>query len=295
MRIKKENFENKIVCGDASWVLKRIPDQSIDLVVTSPPYFGCREYDSGEKGLGREEDPREYIKNVSQLINKLYPVLKDTGSLYLNIGDIYFGTKGFSRSVGKWSRRTSCHYKNHKIIHEDGKYLQHKQRLMLPERIAISLQNKGWILRNNIIWFKRNPLPCPADDRRLPVYENIFHFVKNKKYYYDAEKAKELDQYRDVICYSVEPYKNHVATFPEKIVFPLVEISCPPDGVVLDPFLGGGTTAKVAMDLHRKFIGIELSYQYCLYSKNRIAETSNMFSKTCDVEILMRKHTTKNV
>lgn len=292
--MKKENFENMIVCGDASRVLRKIPDGSVDLVVTSPPYFGCRQYDDDSEGLGREEDPRDYIQNTADIIQKLWPVLTDEGSLYLNVGDVYFGTKGFSRNEGKWSRRTDHQYKDHKIVKEDGKYLQHKQRLMLPQRIAIQLQDNGWILRNNIIWEKLNPLPCHAKDRRLPVYENIFHFVKQKKYHYDEKRAKELDHHRDVIRCSVEPYKDHVATFPEKLISPLIEISCPEGGLVLDPFLGGGTTAKVASDLGRRFIGIELSYQYCLFSKNRLEE-QDMFGNKTEVDIVIRKPAPKHI
>lgn len=286
--MKKENFEDKIVCGDASKVLLRIPEKSVDLVVTSPPYFGCREYDSDSDGLGREADPREYVKNLSHILQRLWPVLKDTGSLYLNLGDVYFGTKGFSRNEGKWARRTDHQYKDYKIVKEDGKYLQHKQRLLLPQRVAIELQNNGWILRNNIIWEKPNPLPCHARDRRLPVYENIFHFVKQRKYYFNLEKSKELLHHRDVIKCAIEPYRDHVATFPEKLIGPFIQISCPENGVVLDPFLGGGTTAKVASELDRHFIGIELSYQYCLISKKRLEEP-DMFSRQKKVDIVIRK------
>jgi len=289
MKFKKENFENKIVCGDSSTIIRKIPDESVDLVITSPPYFGCREYGDDFEGLGREADPRNYVKNVVDIIHRLMPVLKKSGSLYLNVGDVYFGTKGFSRNTGKWSRKTDSQYKSHKIVVQDKAYLQHKQRLMLPERIAIALQDKGWVLRNNIIWEKPNPLPCHAKDRRLPVYENIFHFVKNKKYYYDLEKAKELNHYRDIVKCTIEPYKGHMATFPERLVAPLIEITCPKDGVVLDPFLGGGTIAKVATDLGRKYIGIELCYQYCLYTKKRVEESGGMFASDRTVEIEIRK------
>jgi len=293
MRIKKEDFVNKIVCGDSSMVLRKIYDNSIDLIITSPPYFGCREYDDDFDGLGREEDPRDYVNNIFNTINRTMRVLKESGSLYLNIGDVYFGTKGFSRNKGKWARKTDSQYKTHKIISTDGKYLQHKQRLMLPERIAIKMQDNGWVLRNNIIWEKPNPLPCHANDRRLPVYENIFHFVKSKKYYYDIDRAKELGHHRDVIQCAIEPYKEHMATFPEKLVAPLIEISCPKDGIVLDPFLGAGTTIKVASDLGRKYMGIELSYQYCLYAKKRIGDSMGMFSGGEETEILIRKQSPK--
>ena len=286
MRIKKENYENKIVYGDANWVLRKIPNESIDLVLTSPPYFGCREYDDDNSGLGREHDPNDYINNIVSTIHRIFPLLKNSGSLYLNLGDVYFGTKGFSRTTGKWVRKTSQQYKDYQIVEEDGKYLQHKQRLMLPERIAIILQNKGWILRNNIILEKLNPLPCHSKDRRLPVYENMFHFVKKQKYFFNYDRAKELNHHRDVIKYSVEPYEDHLATFPEKLISPFIETTCPENGIVLDPFLGSGTVAKVSLDLNRRFIGIELNKKYCELAKKKIEKSSGIFQSTINVNIV---------
>jgi len=276
MKYKKSNI---IYCGDSSAIIGKLQPNSIDLVITSPPYFGCRKYSDNEEEFGKEENPKTYIKNIVKVIHKLRKPLKETGSVYLNVGDIYFGTKGYSRCTGDYVRKASSQYENHNIVKEDGKYLQHKQRLMLPERIAIALQDKGWVLRNNIIWEKPNPMPSFSKDRRIPVYENIFHFVKNKKYFFDYDRAKELGHHRDVIRCSIEPYGNHIATFPEKLIVPFVETTSRAGDVVLDPFFGSGTVGKVAKDLNRKFVGIELNYEYCLLAKERIDKSVDMFNE----------------
>lgn len=190
--------------------------------------------------MGREEDPQGYVKNLLKFIFKFMRVLKKEGSFYLNIGDMYFGTKGFIRNKGKYARKTDKHYKEYKIVKPNGKYLQYKQ-LLLPERIAIGMQEQGWILRNKIIWEKPNPVPSYSPDRRYPVYEHIFHFVKSRKYYFDLIKAKELKHHRDIIRNGIEPFKSHQATFPLSLIKPFIITTTKPDDIVLDPFIGSGT------------------------------------------------------
>lgn len=248
------------------------------MVVTSPPYFGCRCY--GDETLGREPDPNDYVNNILEFTDGIYRVLSDSGSFYLNVGDVYFGTKGFSRNTGKYSRKTDHHYKEHKLVKQDGKYLQHKQLLMLPARIAIGMQERGWILRNQIIWEKPNPIPSYSKDRRLPVYEYVYHFVKSKKYHFDYKLAKELGHHRDVIKCGIEAYGVfHQATFPMKLVKPFILTTSKEGDVVLDPFSGAGTVATVCNDLGRKYIGIELSKEYCEVARKRIEEGS--YEKSC--------------
>lgn len=152
-----KNYINKITCGDALECIRNIEPGSINLIITSPPYFGCRVY--GNETLGMEADPREYVENILTFTDEFKRVLHSEGSFYLNIGDVYFGSKGFIRNKGKYARKTDKHYKTHKIVKPDGRYLQYKQLLMIPERIAIGMQEQGWILRNKIIWEKPNPLP----------------------------------------------------------------------------------------------------------------------------------------
>lgn len=265
-----EFYQNKIILGDSLELLKNLPDNSINLIVTSPPYFGCRVY--GNETLGREESPIEYINNILNFTLELKRVLNRHGSFYLNIGDVYFGSKGFVRNKGKYSRKTDIHYKFHKITKPNGKYLQYKQLLMLPERIAIGMQEQGWILRNKIIWEKLNPVPSYSPDRRYPVYEDVFHFVKSKKYFFDLNLAKKLKHHRDVVKTRVMPFKEHQASFPFELVEPLILITSKIGDIVLDPFIGSGTIAVASLQLKRSFIGFEINEEYCKIATKNIEE-----------------------
>lgn len=249
-------------------LLNTLPAHSIDLIITSPPYFGCRQY--GNETLGRESNPMDYIDSFLAFSPLIKKVLSKTGSFYLNIGDIYFGTKGFSRNSGKYKRSTDIHYKNHKICKQDGKVLQYKQLLLLPSRVAIKMQEQGWILRNDIIWHKPNAIPSFALDRRLPRYEHIFHFVKSPKYYFNYEKAKELDCHKDIMKQMIKPFKDHKASFPLELIEKLILTTSKVDDIVLDPFSGSGTTACVSKMHKRNFIGFEINPDYVEISNKRL-------------------------
>lgn len=273
MNSMNKKYLNKITNGDSIELLKKLEPDSVDLVITSPPYFGCRVY--GNETVGREEHPLTYVKNLLAFTEEIKRVLSKEGSFYLNIGDTYFGSKGFSRNTGKYTRKTDHHYKEHKIAKQDGKYLQHKQLLMLPERVAIGMQEQSWVLRNKIIWEKPNPIPSHSKDRRYPVYEHIFHFVKSKKYYFDLPLAKKLGHHRDVIRNNIEAYKGHQATFPVSLIKPFIQTTSRVDDVVLDPFMGSGTTAIACLELKRNFIGFEINEDYCKEANKRIEDFLN--------------------
>jgi len=267
----KNHSVNKIYCGDSLELLRNLSINSIHLIITSPPYFGCRVY--GNETLGREESPLDYVDDLLQFTIELKKVLRQDGSFYLNIGDVYFGTKGFIRNKGRYARKTDIHYKEHKIVKPNGKYLQYKQLLMIPERVAIGMQEQGWILRNKIIWEKPNPIPSYSPDRRYPVYEHIFHFVKSKRYYFDLEIAKKLNNHRDIYRNSIEPFKEHQASYPVSLIKPLILTTSKENDIVLDPFIGSGTTAVAAILTNRRFIGFELNMEFCRIAETRIKET----------------------
>ena len=267
----KNHSMNKIYCGDSLELLRNLSINSIHLIITSPPYFGCRVY--GNETLGREESPLDYVDDLLQFTIELKKVLRQDGSFYLNIGDVYFGTKGFIRNKGRYARKTDIHYKEHKIVKPNGKYLQYKQLLMIPERVAIGMQEQGWILRNKIIWEKPNPIPSYSPDRRYPVYEHIFHFVKSKRYYFDLEIAKKLNNHRDIYRNSIEPFKEHQASYPVSLIKPLILTTSKENDIVLDPFIGSGTTAVAAILTNRRFIGFELNMEFCRIAETRIKET----------------------
>ncbi|KAK3604869.1 hypothetical protein CHS0354_000532 [Potamilus streckersoni] len=271
------DYLNKIVCGDSEQLLNELPNDSINLIITSPPYFGCRVY--GNETMGREENPLDYVSNIVEFTNKLKRVLHKQGSFYLNVGDVYFGTKGFSRNKGRYARKTDIHYKEHKIVKPDGKYLQYKQLLMIPERIAMGMQEKGWLLRNKIVWEKPNPVPSYSPDRRYPVYEHIFHFVKSRKYFFDLEIAKKLNNHRDIYRNGIEPFGEHQASFPISLIKPLILTTSKEDDIVLDPFMGSGTTAVAALETKRNYIGFEINDEFCTIANNRIREAKSFESK----------------
>jgi site-specific DNA-methyltransferase (adenine-specific) len=273
-------MKTDVIYNKSSDNMSEVADDSVNLILTSPPYFGCRVYDGEEDGLGRELDPRDFVNNLMPYMMECHRILSKDGNFYLNMGDSYFGNKGFKRNKGKFKRKTTDHYNDSENYKEDGGYLKFKQLLMIPDRVAIKMQDEGWILRNKIIWKKNNAMPHCVKDRRQATYETIFHFVKTKKNYFDYDEAKKLQHHKDVISYNIEPYKKHQATFPVGLITPFVLTSSRPGDIVLDPFMGSGTTAVVAYNSGRKYIGYEQSEKYCKIIYDRIREeasTPNMF------------------
>ena len=276
---------NRIVCGDSLAVSKTIPDGVIKLIVTSPPYFLARCY--GGETLGREPHPQDYLDDLYGFTREFHRILADDGSLYINLGDSYLGTKGFSRNQGKFKRQTDQHYANHKVVKEFGRgaepdrWLRYKQLLLLPARLAQRMQEYGWILRSQIIWEKTNPLPVHSPDRRYPVYEYIFHFVKCPRYFFDLEIAKQLNHHRDVIRLPVEPFNGHPASFPEALVEPLILTTSRENDLVLDPFAGSGTVCAVAKRHGRQYLGIELNPKYVAFAEQRLANEGRSAAVPC--------------
>jgi len=182
---------NEVVCGDCLEVLKTFPDESIDLTMFSPPYWGLRDYGvSGQIGL--EEHPLRYVEKMVQVCGEVKRVLKKTGSMYIVIGDTYFGSGGVGGQYKKFSpnrKEIVSDYKQPKV-ENDGAWLQPKQLMGIPWRVAIALQENGWILRNDIIWNKPNHMPSSVTDRLTNAYEHVFHFVKSRKYYYNLDTIR---------------------------------------------------------------------------------------------------------
>ena len=185
---------NKIICADALDGLKSLASESVDMCVTSPPYYGLRDY--GEEGqIGIEKSPQEYEKNLTEIFMEVHRVLKPTGTLWLNIGDSYAGSgKGpMSLAVaGKGKNKTL--YEKNKRVQEVPKTwvgIKPKDMIGIPWMLAFSLRENGWYLRSDIIWKKRNCLPESVKDRPTKCYEHIFLLSKEKKYYYDYKAIQE--------------------------------------------------------------------------------------------------------
>jgi DNA modification methylase len=290
-----------IILGDALEALRGLSDASVECCVTSPPYFGLRDY--GEAGqIGREATPGEYIDRLIAVFSEVFRVLKDSGTLWLNIADVY------------------CN-KNMRRPDESGtKHCKPKDLMGLPWALAFRLREEGWYLRNDIIWVKPNPVPENVSDRLSRCYEHIFLLAKSRRYHFDAkavaepvapdtprrmraarlgtnkyaggvpgqpqvqtinrprEKGSVPDELipvyrnrRDVWHISTIPYKGaHFAAFPPVLAKTCILAGCPVGGVVLDPFFGSGTTGLAARQAGRHYIGIDINAEYCRLAKERI-------------------------
>jgi DNA modification methylase len=289
---------NKILQGDALEVLKTLPSESINCCVTSPPYWALRDY--GVEGqLGLEKDFNEYINKLCDIFDEVKRVLRKDGTLWVNIGDTYGTQGGQNRDTNKdYSKYKSIKLKNTEI----GSVLlkepnMHKNLCNIPARFSIEMQNRGWILRNVIIWYKPNCMPSSVKDRFTVDFEYIYFFVKNKKYWFEQQIENEGSicerkrssafrlqnentndkiitngrNKRAVWRVTTKPYKEaHFATYPKELIEPMIKAGCPINGVVLDPFFGSGTTGLVALEQNKKFIGIELNPKYIDIANKRL-------------------------
>ena len=272
------------VIGDALEKLRQLPDGWAHCCVTSPPYWSHRNYGVSEQ-IGLEKAPGEYVAKLVAVFCEVRRVLRDDGTLWLVIGDSYASNKNL---VG------------------------------IPWRVAFALQEYGWTLRSDIVWYKSNPQPESVSDRPTRAHEYIFMLTKGRVYYYDQDAVREphatplanrhnkhgkntlrgqaairargrdetgappTTRYfnpkgrnrRDVWEVAVKPYaRAHFATFPPDLIEPCILAGCPPGGIVLDPFMGAGTTGMVAQDLGRTWYGIELNPEYAALIEERTAES----------------------
>ena len=184
----------KIICGDAAEVLKKLPPESVNMCVTSPPYYGLRDY--GEQGqIGVEQSPDEYIERLVNVFDEVYRVLKKDGTLWLNIGDSYAGSgKGpMSLAVMGNGKNKELYQKDSRIYEVPKKWesIKPKDLIGIPWMLAFALRRRGWYLRSDIIWYKKNCLPESAKDRPTKTYEHIFLLAKSRQYYFDYKAIQE--------------------------------------------------------------------------------------------------------
>jgi site-specific DNA-methyltransferase (adenine-specific) len=275
---------NQILCGHSLEILKTFSDECIDMVITSPPYWGLRDYGvSGQLGL--EPTFQEYLTNLKAIFREVKRILKPQGTCWVVLGDTY----------------------------------SKKSLVQIPSRFALMMTDElEFILRNEIIWHKPNAMPSSVSDRFTIDFENLYFFVKNKKYYFQQQKEpmktkdtnppntafgslrldrrkkhNKQDQVgrhdytgfnaryvppkdlmrnkRSVWSVSTKNYKGaHYAVFPEDLIETPILAGCPEGGVVLDPFIGSGTTALVAKRLNRNYIGIDINPEYCKIAQERL-------------------------
>ncbi|MFT9017639.1 DNA-methyltransferase [Acetobacter malorum] len=281
-----QDAANKIMCGDALACLGCLEDAIVDTIVTSPPYFGQRDYGVKDQ-LGLEAESDDYIERLVSTLGEARRVLKESGTLWLNIGDKYIN----GALMG------------------------------IPWRVALALQKDGWILRSDIIWHKPNAMPHSVKTRPTPDHEYIFLLSKAQTYYYDVDAIREphvtfseaskmrggrnhfgkrgstpesgknggnanlhnarWDQAfhekgrnrRTVWSVPLGKFREaHFAVFPEKLIEPCILAGSPKGGLVMDPFFGSGTTGIVALLNERKFLGIDINPEYCKMAANRIVQ-----------------------
>lgn len=311
-------MEAKILVGDVRSRLAEISDKSVQCVVTSPPYWGLRDY--GNDGqIGLEQTPQEYIAEMVSVFREVWRVLADDGVLWLNLGDSYAGNNCRASNNG----RAGFGNKREGVFSKTGEGLKTKDLVGIPWRVAFALQDDGWYLRQDIIWAKPNPMPESVTDRCTKSHEYIFMLTKNSKYYFDNQAIKEptanlgktkikfggnkygdsndpkhatksgneyidtgLRNKRDVWTIPTKPFKGaHFAVMPEAIIEPCVLASSRPADTVLDPFTGSGTVGVVSLRHNRNFIGTELNPEYAQIALNRIKD-ANPLINTVTVDAL---------
>lgn len=308
---------NEVMQGDALSTLKTFQDESVDCVVTSPPYWALRDY--GVEGqLGLEPTFQEYITKLCNIFDEVKRVLKKSGTCWVNMGDTYSGNK-----EGKTDNKVSSYLKDNSKGIKKRATIKEKCLCQVPSRFAIEMTNRGWILRNEIIWHKPNCMPSSAKDRFTVDFEKVFFFTKNKKYWFETQYEPISEAYandkradgilrqrmypnskyvkagmvqleevhshtrnlngrnkRCVWKINTKPFKEaHFAVYPEKLIEPMIKAGCPENGVVLDPFFGAGTTAVVAQKLNRKWLGIELNPEYIKIAEKRLMQRTLCNSK----------------
>lgn len=299
-----------IINGHCLDALKTLPDCSVQCCVTSPPYYGLRDY--GVDGqIGLEETPDAYVAKLVAVFAEVRRVLCDDGVLWLNLGDSYAAGKPKNSCLPGCDLNWNT---NQSELRAPG--LKPKDLIGIPWLVAFALRADGWYLRSDIIWSKPNPMPESVTDRPTKAHEYIFLMSKSARYYYDADAVKEgaetcwtisqKDRKQRVVATGgaisggtgdtvssgttrnkrsvwevpTQPYPEaHFATYPEALVQPCILAGSRAGDTVLDPFCGSGTTGAVAHRLGRSFIGIELNPQYIELARKRIGkETSSLFT-----------------
>lgn len=263
---------SQIIVGDAREELRQCPDGAFRCCVTSPPYWGLRDY--GVPGqIGAEMELEEYVESIRDVMGEVRRVLTEDGTLWLNIGDSY--TSG-NRRWRDSDKKNPARAMSYRPPTPEG--LKPKDLIGIPWRLAFALQSDGWYLRSDIIWYKPNCQPESVRDRPTQAHEYLFLLSKSVDYYYDYEAVREPAETtnngrnrRSVWTVNTRPNTiAHFATFPSELIRPCILAGSEPADLVLDPFFGSGTVGQVCVDLGRDFVGIELNQEYADIAYERL-------------------------
>lgn len=295
-----EAHDAKLYLGDTRDVVKQLPGGAARCCVTSPPYYGLRDYGS-EGQIGVEATPDEYVSTLVQVFRGVRDVLTEDGTLWLNLGDSYVNAKGASGGVDP--KQSARRFGRRVLDGPPPPGLKRKDLIGIPWRVALALQADGWWLRSDIIWHKPNSMPESVEDRPTKAHEYVFLLTKSERYYYDADAVKEratrghagsnfhtgktgghqmgrassahrqddgTRNLRDVWTVPTAPSGlDHFAMMPPELARRCIRAGSAPGDVVLDPFNGVGTTGLVAMEEGRKCIGVEINPDYAMDTVNR--------------------------
>ena len=304
-------MKDLVLFGDCRETLPAFIDEA-RMCVTSPPYYGLRNYGDEENQIGQEESPEEYIQNLVEVFRQVRDILTDDGTLWLNIGDSYYNYRpGKGQGLVKQTVAnndqdlpTKCARRGNKL---EG--LKEKDLIGIPWMLAFALRADGWYLRQDIIWHKPNPMPESVKDRCTKSHEYIFLMSKSKQYYYNNDAIKEpakdwgtrdrtkgkyhnkgtglqphsglsksypKKNKRSVWSVTNKPYKGaHFACYPPDLIEPCILAGSEEGDIILDPFMGSGTTAMVAKKNSRAYIGCELHEEYASLQTDRISTIPN--------------------
>ena len=277
-------MKDTILFGDCRDTLKEFTGKA-RMCVTSPPYYGLRNYGDEDEQIGQEDTPEQFIDNLVKVFREVRNVLTDDGTCWVNLGDSYYNYRP-GRGQGLVKQTVSntkqdlpdlCPRRGNKL---DG--LKEKDLIGIPWMFAFAMRADGWYLRQDIIWYKPNPMPESVRDRCTKSHEYIFLFSKSQNYYFDVDAIKEstvdgkgLKRKKTVWEVKTKPYKGaHFAVYPPELIEPCIKAGSEEGDTVLDPFMGSGTTALVSKSLQRHYIGCELHEEYGKLIQTRLSEKS---------------------
>ena len=277
-------MKDTILYGDCRETLKEFNGEA-RMCVTSPPYYGLRNYGGEEDQIGLEQTPEEYVDSLVKVFREVRNCLTDDGTCWVNLGDSYYnyrpgkGQAIHKQSVSKTNQDlpSTCARRGNKL---EG--LKEKDLIRIPWMFAFAMRADGWYLRQDIIWNKPNPMPESVRDRCTKSHEYIFLFSKSQNYYFDVDAIKEptvdgkgLKRKKTVWEVKTKPYKGaHFAVYPPELIEPCIKSGSEEGDIVLDPFMGSGTTALVAKTLNRHYLGCELHEEYGKLIQKRLSEKS---------------------
>lgn len=270
--ISPASEEVRIILGDSRRVLADIPDNTFQCCVTSPPYWGLRDYEYPDQ-IGAEDTIDQYVEHLVAVFREVRRVLREDGTFWLNIGDSYTSGGRTWRAPDKKNPARSMTYRP-----DTPEGLKPKDLIGVPWKVAFALQQDGWYLRSDIVWHKPNCQPESVKDRPTRAHEYVFLMTKSENYYYDHESIKEpangsgkMKNRRTVWNINTEGFKGaHFAVFPPNLVRLCILAGSRPGSMVLDPFFGSGTVGVICKETTRQCVGIEMKPEYAELARNRI-------------------------